>query len=180
MAQTTDIRPILHITADAIGPPGKRVFYIQAQQEARTTTIILEKFQLQQLAIGIEQFIAEIQGKFPNLPEAAPNYLEETMHIHPPVDPVFRIGELALGYDADSDLVILVTREILPEGTEPEEAEAGEGRVIRFWCTRSQMRAMAHWGIEVVNRGRPLCPQCGAPIDPEEKHFCPKKNGHRA
>jgi uncharacterized repeat protein (TIGR03847 family) len=175
MAQTTDIRPILHISADAIGPPGKRVFYIQAQQEARTITIILEKFQLQQLSIGIEQFIAEIQGKFPELPEAAPNYLEETMRIHPPVDPVFRISELALGYDADSDLVILVTREILPDEADPEEA-----RVYRFWCTRSQLRAMAHWGIEVVNRGRPLCPQCGAPIDPDEKHFCPKKNGHRA
>ncbi len=174
MPQETDIRPILHITADTIGPPGKRVFYIQAHQETRTTTVILEKFQLQQLSIGIEQFLAEIQGKFPHLPEASANFIEDTMHIHPPVDPVFRIGELALGYDADSDLVILVTREVIPEGADPEES-----RVFRFWCTRSQMRAMAHWGIQVVNSGRPLCPQCGAPIEPDEKHFCPKKNGHR-
>ena len=175
MPQETDIRPIIHITADTIGPPGKRVFYIQAQQETRTTTVILEKFQLQQLSIGIEQFIAEIQGKFPELPEASANYVEDNMHIHPPVDPLFRIGELALGYDADSDLLILVTREVIPEGVDPEET-----RVLRLWCTRSQLRAMAHWGIEVVNRGRPLCPQCGAPLDPDEKHFCPKKNGHRA
>jgi uncharacterized repeat protein (TIGR03847 family) len=175
MPQETDIRPIIHITADTIGPPGKRVFYIQAQQEARTTTVILEKFQLQQLSIGIEQFVAELQSKFPNLPEASASYTEDTMHIHPPVDPLFRIGELALGYDADSDLLILVTREIIPEGVDPEET-----RVLRFWCTRSQLRALAHWGIEVVNRGRPLCPQCGAPMDPDEKHFCPKKNGHRA
>jgi len=175
MPQEIDIRPIIHITADTIGTPGKRVFYIQAQQETRTTTVILEKFQLQQLSIGIEQFIAEIQGKFPELSEASANYVEDNMHIHPPVDPLFRIGELALGYDADSDLLILVTREVIPEGVDPEET-----RVLRFWCTRSQLRAMAHWGIEVVNRGRPLCPQCGAPLDPDEKHFCPKKNGHRA
>jgi len=174
MPKEIDVRPILHITADAIGPPGKRVFYIQAQQEARTTTVILEKFQLQQLAIGIEQFVAEIQEKFPQLPEASPSYLEDAMRIHPPVDPIFRLGELALGYDADSDLLILVAREIVPEDGDPEEA-----RVLRFWCTRAQLRALAHWGIEVVSRGRPLCPQCGAPMDPDEKHFCPKKNGHR-
>ena len=95
------------------------------------------------------------------------------MHIHPPVDPLFRVGELGLGYDADSDLVVLVTRELLPE-----EADAGEASVVRFWCKRAQIRAMCHWGMEVASKGRPLCPQCGQPMDPEG-HFCPKKNGHQ-
>jgi uncharacterized repeat protein (TIGR03847 family) len=175
MAKETDLRPVTHITTDTIGPPGKRVFYIQAQQDTRTITLIVEKFQIQQLSVGVEQFLAEIQEKHPELPEASPSYTEENMHIHPPVDPLFRIGELALGYDEDQDLIILVTKEIVQEGDDPEELQ-----VIRFWCNRSQMRAMAHWGIEVSSRGRPLCPQCGAPIDPEEGHFCPKKNGHRA
>jgi predicted amidophosphoribosyltransferase len=30
----------------------------------------------------------------------------------------------------------------------------------------------------VVNRGRPICPQCGEPMDPAG-HFCPKKNGNK-
>ena len=175
MPQEIDFRPVTHITTDAIGPPGKRVFYIQAQQDARTITLIVEKFQIQQLAVGIEQFLAEIQARFPDLPEASSDYVEENMHIHPPVDPLFRVGELALGYDVDSDLVVLVTREIMTEEQDPEEI-----RAIRFWCSRSQLRALAHWGMEVASRGRPLCPQCGAPIDPEEGHFCAKKNGHQA
>ena len=102
------------------------------------------------------------------------HYEEENMIIHPPVDPIFRVGELALGYDVDSDHVILVTKEIQQEGQEEEDIN-----VIRFWCTRDQIRALAHWGHEIVSRGRPLCPQCSAPINPDEAHFCPKKNGHR-
>jgi uncharacterized repeat protein (TIGR03847 family) len=174
MAEPTDIKNVTHITADAIGPPGQRVFYLQAQKEARTYTLVTEKFQVQSLAIGIEQFIAEIAGKFPDLADAGHAYDEKHMRIHPPVDPIFRVGELALGYDVDEDLVILVVREILTEEQEPAEA-----RVMRFWCTREQIRKLAHWGLEIVGRGRPICPQCGAPMDDESKHFCPKKNGHR-
>ncbi len=174
MPQTTDIKPVTHITADAIGPTGQRVFYLQAHKGERTITLLTEKFQVQSLAIGIEQFLAEIQEKFPNLSDASHDYNEDAMRIHPPVDPVYRVGELALGYDVDTDLVILVAKEILTE-----EQEVDEARVMRLWCTRSHIRALAHLGLEIVSRGRPLCPQCGAPMNAGEVHFCPKKNGHR-
>ena len=95
------------------------------------------------------------------------------MHILPPVDPLFRVGEVGLGYEAESDLIVLVVREALPEDKDQQEAS-----VVRFWCTRSQLRAMCRWGIEIASRGRPLCSQCGQPMDPEG-HFCPKKNGHK-
>jgi uncharacterized repeat protein (TIGR03847 family) len=168
-----DLRPVTHLTTDAIGPPGKRVFYIQGWQGERTITLIVEKIQIQSLAVGLEQFLAEIYEKFPDLPEASADYEEERMQINPPVDPLFRVGELGLGYDSEGDLVVLVTRELLPE-----EADAAAAGVVRFWCTRSQIRAMCHWGMEVASRGRPTCPQCGQPMDPEG-HFCPKKNGHQ-
>ncbi len=168
-----DIHPVTHITTDAIGAPGKRVFYIQGWQNERTITLIVEKVQIQSLAIGYEQFLAEIHTKYPNLPEETADYSEEKMHIHPPLDPLFRVGEVGLGYDAENDLVVLVARELLPEGQDPEEAG-----VVRFWCTRSQLQALCRWGLEVAAHGRPLCPQCGQPMDPEG-HFCPKKNGHK-
>jgi uncharacterized repeat protein (TIGR03847 family) len=168
-----DIHPVTHITTDAIGQPGKRVFYIQGWQNERTITLIVEKVQIQSLAVGLEQFLEEIKEKFPDLPEASSEYSEEKMHIHPPVDPLFRVGEVGLGYDADNDLVVLVARELVPEGTEPEDSS-----VVRFWCTRDQMREMCHWGLQVAAQGRPVCPQCGQPVDPEG-HFCPKRNGHK-
>jgi uncharacterized repeat protein (TIGR03847 family) len=168
-----ELKPVTHITADAIGQPGKRVFYLQGWQEERTITLIVEKIQLQSLAVGLEQFLAEIDEKYPGLVEASPDYVEDKMHIHPPVDPLFRVGEMGLGYDPDADMIVLVARELLAE-----EQPAEEASVVRFWCTRSQLRAMVRWGLEVSGRGRPICPQCGQPIDPEG-HFCPKKNGHQ-
>lgn len=172
-AEEIDLQPVDHITTDAIGQPGKRIFYLQGWQKARTVTLLVEKVQIQSLAIGLEQFLSEVATRFPDLPEASSDFIEEQMHIQPPVDPLFRVGELGLGYDAEKDLVVLVAREIQDEGEEPEN-----GRVVRFWCTRDQIRSMCHWGMQVVTRGRPICPQCGEPMDPEG-HFCPKRNGHK-
>jgi uncharacterized repeat protein (TIGR03847 family) len=168
-----DLRPVTHITTDAIGQPGKRIFYLQGWQDERTVTLIIEKIQIQSLAVGLEQFLSEVGSRFPDLPEASSDFIEEKMHINPPVDPLFRIGELGLGYDNDNDFIVLIAKEVVPEGENPEEMG-----IVRFWCTRSQIRAMCHWGIEVAARGRPVCPQCGQPMDPEG-HFCPKKNGHK-
>jgi len=168
-----DVDPVDHITADAIGKPGQRVFYIQAWQDQRTVTVLIEKFQLQSLSVGVEQFLAEVSRQAPELEDVSGDYIEDQMHINPPVDPLFRVGEVGLGFDKDRDRVVLQTRELLTEDEEPESAA-----VVRFWCTREQIRKMARWGAEVVTRGRPMCPQCGAPMEPEG-HFCPKKNGHK-
>ncbi len=168
-----DLKPVTHITTDAIGQPGKRIFYIQAWNDERTITLIVEKVQIQSLAIGLEQFLAEVYEKFPAIPDASADYNEDDMRIHPPVDPLFRVGDLGLGYDGDQDLIVLVAHELLSEDQKSEQAG-----LVRLWCTRSQVRAMCHWGMEVASRGRPTCPQCGEPIEPEG-HFCPKKNGHK-
>ncbi len=168
-----DLNPVTYLTIDAIGKPGERVFYLQGRQEDEIVTLLVEKVQVQSLAVGVEQFLNEITQRSPQLPEASEDYIEEKMRIQPPVDPLFRVGELGLGYDTEKDLVVLVAREVQMEGSDPEEAG-----VVRFWCSRSQVRALVSWGITVVNRGRPICPQCGEPMDPEG-HFCPKRNGHK-
>ncbi len=167
-----DIDPADHITADAIGKPGQRVFYLQGWQGSRTITVIIEKIQLQSLGAGIEKFLRQIAREHPELAEPDVEFSEEQMRINPPVDPLFRVGELGLGYDAARDLVVIITREIILDNMEPEDAA-----VVRFWCTRAQALALARWGEQVVARGRPICPQCGQPIEPEG-HFCPKKNGY--
>jgi len=166
-----DLNPVTHITTDAIGPPGKRVFYIQGQKDDQVVCLIIEKFQLQTLTIGVEQFLAEIRQRVPELEEAPTEFNEEDMRIHPPVEPLFRVAEFGLSYDGEKDLVALIAREI------PSQSEEN-GQVVRYWCTRAQIRAMIYWGLEITSRGRPLCPQCGQPMDPEG-HFCSRKNGHK-
>ena len=169
-----DVDPCDHLTADAIGKPGQRVFYLQAYQEQRTITIIIEKAQLLSLAIGIEQFLAQLSQQNPELEEASGDFVEDIMRISPPVDPLFRAGEIGLGYDKDRDRVVIFTKELLTEEADPESAAQ-----VRFWATRTQLRMLARWGQDVASRGRPVCPQCGQPMEPEG-HICPKKNGHLA
>ena len=168
-----DLKPVDRITTGAIGPPGKRVFYLQARKDEVVVTLIVEKAQVQSLAIGLEQFLVDITDRFPDLPNASSEYSEGDMELETPVDPAFRAGQIGLGYDEDADLMVLVAREVQAEEADPEQAG-----VARFWCTRSQVRAMTRWGLEIASRGRPICGNCGQPIDPDG-HFCPKRNGHR-
>ncbi|HNS62974.1 MAG TPA: DUF3090 domain-containing protein [Anaerolineaceae bacterium] len=171
--QEVELDPVLHITADAIGQPGQRVFYIQGQSSETVITLLVEKIQLQSLVTGIQQFLKEIEEKFPQQAPMDGGFDEMGMHIQPPVDPLFRVGEMGLAYDAERDRLCLILKEIILSDMNPDDAQ-----IIRFWCTREQILQMANWTLEVINRGRPLCPQCLEPMDPEG-HFCPKKNGHQ-
>ena len=170
-----DLNPVTHVTTDAIGQPGQRVFYIQGRTDEQIVTVIVEKVQIQTLALGVEDFLNEIQQRYPDLPPATTGYDEAMMHIQPPVDPLFRVGELGLAYEADNDQAVLVVREIQASDVEGNEEDVS---VVRFWCTRSQLSALGQWGLEISGRGRPVCPYCGQPMDPSG-HFCPKRNGHK-
>lgn len=165
-----DLNPVTRITYGAIGPPGKRVFYLQARKDDQLVTLIVEKQQVQTLAIGLERFLGDLAQRNPDLPAASADYQRADMSLEEPIEPKFRVGQIGLGYDEASDRVVLVARELADETQESE--------VIRFWCSRSQLRAMCQWGLEVASQGRPICGNCGEPKDPEG-HFCPKSNGHK-
>lgn len=168
-----DIDPCHHLTADAIGKPGNRTFYLQASSGNLSTTILVEKIQLQTLAIGIEKFMAELETNDLTLTASTSEYNEEQMRIRVLGEIIFRAGDIGIGYDNDRDRVILVIREIRLD--DMSEEDAGQ---IRVWCTRGQAKSLARWSVELANRGRQNCPQCGLPMEPEG-HFCLKKNGYR-
>ena len=170
--QEFDLDPVDVITIDAIGQPGARTFYMQGRLAEKSITVLLEKLQVQTICVGAEQFLVEISQKFPDLSPVDEKYDEEQLHIHPPVDPIFRAGEIGLSYDSEEDKAIIIVREIITDQTSDDDVDE-----VRFWVTRSQLTVMSKWGIELASRGRPICPQWGQPIEPEG-HFCPKKNGH--
>lgn len=171
--QEFDLNPVTRLTTGAIGPPGQRVFYLQARAGDQLVTLVVEKIQVQSLAVGFEQFLVELSRQYPDLSEASPAFDPGTMELEQPVDPAFRVGQIGLGYDQPTDRVVIVAREQLAEDSDPEQAS-----VARLWCTRDQLRAMCQWGLEVASRGRPICGNCGEPMDPAG-HFCPKSNGHK-
>jgi uncharacterized repeat protein (TIGR03847 family) len=171
--QELDLNPVSRITTGAIGPPGQRVFYLQARDETTLITLVVEKMQIQSLAVGLEQFLLELAQQYPDLPEAGGEYDESEMELEQPIDPAFRVGQLGLGFDRPTDRIVVVAHEIVAEDQDPEQAS-----VVRLWCTRTQLRALGRWGLELSGRGRPICGNCGEPIDPQG-HFCPRSNGHK-
>ena len=175
-----NLDPCTKLTTDAIGKPGQRTFFIQGEAENETITIIYEKIQLQSLIVAIVRFFENLHEKYPELNQETGKFSDQDMRILPPVDPLFRIGDLNLTYDRDLDKVCLVVKEIIFEQEDPAdqmEAQA-EARIINFWCSREQLSQFANWGVELIQRGRPICPLCNEPIEPEG-HLCPKKNGHK-
>ena len=172
-ATQIEVNPVKFITTGFIGQPGKRVFYIQARGNRDIVTLIVEKQQVEALANGIEQFLEELREKFPDLSTASADFNPSDMTLTLPLDPAFRVGQIGLGYDQDRDLLVLVAQEIAVEGREADDAGTA-----RFFASRTQMRALGAYGLELVKQGRPICGNCGQPIDPEG-HFCPRRNGHK-
>jgi hypothetical protein len=116
---------------------------------------------------------AQINQQYPNLEEASGDYVEEVMRINPPVDPLFRAGEIGLGYDKERDRVVVFAKELLTEEQDPEEG--GTDPLLGNAHPSASCSRAGAW--KSLTRGRPMCPQCGQP-DGTRGHFCPKKNGH--
>jgi uncharacterized repeat protein (TIGR03847 family) len=175
-----DLEQVDRITADAVGEPGSRTFYLQMRSGGEVVSVLLEKQQLQLLASSIEELLGQLE-RATDAAAGADAGLEE------PLEPLWRVGRLSLGYHEDLDLVLLEVEELVPEDEESEEEtdvapEAvpepePERQRIRVWATREQMLGLARHGSAVVAAGRPLCQFCGNPLDPAG-HTCPAMNGH--
>ena len=195
-----ELDPVDRLTADAIGPPGSRTFYIQARKDDRLVTLLVEKQQVQLLSASVVEILSRI-GK-----ETGQGPAEEAMQLEEPIVPEWRAGRLSIGYNEERDLLLLEVEEAIDEdegneeepkepdpaqteidpalieelerGVEGAEALTGIVRRVRFWATREQMLSLARHGAAVCARGRPRCQLCGNPLDPEG-HVCPALNGHR-
>jgi uncharacterized repeat protein (TIGR03847 family) len=167
-----DLNPVDRITTGAVGQPGSRVFYLQARKQLRVVTVICEKEQVAALAMAIDQLLLSLaKGDADAVVEPDPIIYEGT-DLEYPLEPIFRVGQVSLGYDEKTGRLVIIAYEQL------EEDEGTTASVARFWATPAQMRALSIHGQQVVAAGRPLCTMCGEPIDPEG-HFCPRRNGHR-
>jgi uncharacterized repeat protein (TIGR03847 family) len=179
-------------TVGTIGPPGQRVFYLQARQGADQITLKLEK---QQVA-AIARFLGEILSDLP-VADALPD--DDAMALAEPVEAEWAVGGLQLAYDSEADRVVIVAEEIGddddleddddpagtgisgPESAEPFSANEppGDRGMGRLSLTRTQAAAIVRRGWDLVSAGRPTCALCGRPIDPDG-HSCPRTNGHGA
>ena len=158
-------------TADYVGTPGKRTFYLQARAAALTTSFVLEKGQVGLLAARIRDVLLAIDEH--DTIGSAPPSRDPALAIAEPIDPQWRVGDMGLAYDDDTEMVVVLLEEVVTEEPEPQE----EGGAARILLRLDQARSFALHALAIVGEGRPICQLCGLPMDPEG-HRCPASNGH--
>jgi uncharacterized repeat protein (TIGR03847 family) len=175
MAEFIELDDVDALGAGAVGQPGARAFYIQARTERAQLTVLVEKEQVALLAAEAVAFLDRIADEYPELPFDVPAIQTQ---LREPTVPLFRARLIGLGFDPERELVLLELRERSSEQEEEDtvdDDEEAEGYVARIYATRAQVRAMAARGAEAVAGGRPLCPLCEMPMDPDG-HACPRWN----
>ncbi|RBM23879.1 DUF3090 domain-containing protein [Streptomyces sp. PT12] len=184
--------PPERFVAGTVGLPGRRTFFLQATAAGRTTSVALEKAQVEALAERIDELLDEVvrrSGGNTTVPAVAPAELSDTGPLETPVEEEFRVGTMALAWDSDSERMIVEAQALVELDAESEEAFAeAEERLLRddengppmlrVRLSGTMARAFAKRALEVVNAGRPPCPLCSLPLDPEG-HVCPRQNGYR-
>lgn len=182
--------PPERFVAGTVGQPGDRTFFLQAVGEGRITSVALEKSQVEALATRIEELLEEVHRRFGAPPDdVAPP--EDDGPLEQPIEQDFRVGTLALAWDAEVARVIIEAQEIdetateeLVEDDEEEELEVfaeeapAHRDVLRVYLSPGEARAFAGRALKVVSAGRPDCPLCGRPLDPNG-HICARQNGYR-
>lgn len=171
-----EFNPVLRITAGSVGPPGDRAFFIQAsgiQASGIQATLSFgcEKAQLAALAVELDRLLGYVASEHGENQDAVHDLLSAGMDLEDGVL-VWRIGAISVRYDAERDGMELQLRELLDESTTRGPSEA------RLWGTRAQMRALSVQAAHSVEGGRPICPYCTLPINPEG-HDCPGRNGQK-
>jgi uncharacterized repeat protein (TIGR03847 family) len=64
-----------------------------------------------------------------------------------------------------------------PEEEEEDVGESGDRDLLTVRITGEAARAFVARARAVVAAGRPPCPLCAQPLDPEG-HVCPRQNGY--
>ena len=153
------------LRVEALGQPGQRRFRMVAVIDGETYILWMEKQQVQALGMAVAQLIEHLPDSpgfdFAESPFIAIN--EETRN-------QFRVGRIEIAFDETIEQIVIVAHDI-----EQESLDAPPTLAIRI--SRAQGRALIADAEDLVARGRPMCPMCGSPMEPDG-HVCPQQNGH--
>ena len=180
--QLFDYDPPDRFVAGTVGEPGARTFFLQARAEGRVTSVALEKTQVQVLAERVDALLDEVlrrSGGDLEVPALAPAALEDTDPLDVPIEEEFRVGTMALAWDSDTSQVVIEAQAVTEDDADLIDEEAEEGPdLLRVRLSGAMARAFVKRAQAVVSAGRPPCPFCGNPLDPQG-HVCPRANGYR-
>ena len=170
-----------------VGPPGQRTFFLQARSGSRIVSVSLEKQQVVALAERVDQLLDEVMSSESTegiVPALAPMDLEDSQPLEQPIEEEFRAGTMTLSWDPDDERVVIEVfpfteaAVVSPEQVDEDFEEPEPDEILMVRLDAGSARAFVKRAERVVEAGRPTCPFCGGPIDPEG-HLCVRANGFR-
>ena len=154
-----------HVTVGFTGVPGDRSFFVQVEDDTDRLTLAVEKQQVG----GLGELLGQVLARIDDAP--ATDWDRDAMALRDPIEPAWRVAEIGIGVDPDSERVLIELTSMRPDETiAPEMAQIS--------IDRDQARRLAAHALEVVGQGRPNCELCGRPTDLDGSHVCPATNGH--
>jgi uncharacterized repeat protein (TIGR03847 family) len=149
------------------------------------TTVALEKTQVAALAERVDELLDEVlrrSGGTAPVAAVAPVQLDDVAPLDVPIVEEFRVGTMALTWDGETERVVIEAQGVVAETGEGddlvEDDDADGPPLLRVRVTGSVARAFVKRALSLVAAGRPPCPFCGLPLDPDG-HICPRANGYR-
>jgi uncharacterized repeat protein (TIGR03847 family) len=154
----------------AVGQPGQRVFFLQVGAEGRAVLLKLEKQQVLALAEHLRRLLVGLTE--PTRVDVERARIEPTGE----ADLAWIVGALGAAYDPDDDRVLLVVEEFVEtdDDGEPVLDDDGQG-MMSGRITRAQAKAFVADSDQLASAGRPNCPWCARPVDPDG-HACARMN----
>ncbi|MGV0992432.1 MAG: DUF3090 domain-containing protein [Mycobacterium sp.] len=165
--------------AGTVGQPGNRTFYLQAVHDARVVSVQCEKQQVAVLAERIGALLVEINRRF-GTPLPPESEVRDLSPLVMPVDSEFQVGTMGLGWDAEAESVVVellaVSDTEFDASVILDDSEEGPD-AVRVFLSPESARQFADRSQRVISAGRPPCPLCDEPLDPDG-HLCVRTNGY--
>jgi uncharacterized repeat protein (TIGR03847 family) len=186
--------PVVHafdpperFVAGTVGLPGERTFFLQAREGLRVISVALEKQQVQALAQRIDELLDEVLANDETtgvVPAIAPLDADDSDPLEQPIQEEFRAGTMTLSWDPRDERVVIEVfpyseaAVVSPEQVDEDFEEPEPEELLLVRLSAGAARAFVSRSARVIEAGRPTCPFCSEPIDPEG-HLCVRANGFK-
>lgn len=186
--------PLVHVfdpperfVVGTVGPPGGRTFFLQARDGVRLVSVALEKQQVEALAERVDELLDEVMRANEAtalIPAVAPFDQIDNEPLEQPIEEEFRAGTMTLAWDVESERIVIEVfpfteaAVVSPEQLDEELEEPEPDEIFLVKITAGGARAFVDRARSVIGAGRPDCPFCGYPIDPDG-HLCVRANGFK-
>jgi uncharacterized repeat protein (TIGR03847 family) len=170
--------------AGTIGEPGHRAFFLQARQGGSIVSVAAEKTQVAVLAANLDALLDTLADRgVEGIPVDMGDHPVDDEPLGEPLVEAFRVGAMTIGWDSSRSSVIVQAAALADDDDEDEDDSVGEVSLddddadldgpdlLRVRLSPADVRAFVARAARVIAGGRPLCPRCGEPLDPQG-HIC--------